>query len=265
MRERLRAIVGSSRWEGAITALILLNAVTLGLETSASVRAAAGPLLLAVDGFVLAVFVAEIAVRLLVHRVAFFRDPWSVFDFTVVAVALVPASGPFAVLRALRVLRVLRLVSVVPSLRRVVSGLVRALPGMGSVLVLLTLIFYVASVMATELFGRAFPEWFGTLGASAFTLFQIMTLESWSMGIVRPVMTVQPYAWAFFVPFVLLSAFVVLNLFIGVVVSAMQETIGEITVGGREAAADEAETIARTLAELRREVADLRRAVERRP
>jgi voltage-gated sodium channel len=127
------------------------------------------------------------------------------------------------VLRALRILRVLRVISVTPRLRRVVEGLLTALPGMGSVFMLMTLIFYIGAVMSTKLFGDTFPDWFGTLGRSAYSLFQIMTLESWSMGIVRPVMEVFPYAWAFFVPFILATTFVVLNLVVGLVVNSMQD------------------------------------------
>jgi len=126
------------------------------------------------------------------------------------------------VLRALRILRVLRLISAVPAMRRVVSGLLGAMPGMASIVLLIALIFFVFAVISTKLFGEAFPEWFGSLGASGYTLFQIMTLESWSMGIVRPVMEVYPYAWILFLPFIILTAFTVLNLFIGVIVDAMQ-------------------------------------------
>ena len=226
--DRIRAIVQSPRTERFIMALIIFNAITLGLETSAWAMRNFGPLLLAVDKIVLTVFVVEIAARLFVHRLAFFRDPWSIFDFTVVAVALLPATEGFAVLRALRVLRVLRMITVVPSLRRVVGALVGALPGMGSIILLMVLLFYVFSVMATKLFGASFPEWFGSIGASAYSLFQIMTLESWSMGIVRPVMEVYPYAWAFFVPFILCTTFVMLNLFIGIVVTAMQTEHQEV-------------------------------------
>ena len=126
-------------------------------------------------------------------------------------------------LRALRILRLLRVVSVAPSLRRVIEGLLNALPGMGSVFLLMALIFYIGAVMATKLFGAAFPAWFGTLGKSGYSLFQIMTLESWSMGIVRPVMEAYPFAWMFFVPFILLTTFVVLNLVVGLVVNSMQD------------------------------------------
>lgn len=264
MRERLRGIIASRVWEFTITAIILVNALTLGLETSATVMASWGPILHALDKAVLVVFVVEIAARIYVYRWRFFTDPWGIFDFTIVAIALMPASGSFSVLRSLRILRVLRLVSTVPSLRRVVTGLVAALPGMGSVVGLLALVFYVASVMATELFGASFPEWFGTIGLSAYTLFQIMTLESWSMGIARPVMEAYPYAWAFFVPFVLMTAFVVLNLFIGVVVSAMQETVETEAAEGRQQLADEGAAIVQDIRALREEVAALRRALESR-
>ena len=139
-----------------------------------------------------------------------------------VAIALIPASGPFAVLRALRVLRVLRLLTMVPSIRRVVGALLAAIPGLGSIGLMLLIIYYVFAVIATNLFAASHPEWFGTLGHSFYSLFQIMTLESWSMGIARPVMETFPYAWAFFVPFILLATFTMLNLFIAIIVNAMQ-------------------------------------------
>ena len=221
-RARLGAWLEDGHTQRVLIALIVINAVVLGLETSRTVMDAMGSWLLALDRAILAVFVVEIALRLAVHRLSFFRDPWSVFDFSVVAIALIPASGPLAVLRALRVLRVLRLVTLVPSMKRVVGGLLAALPGLGSVVAIIGLIFYVAAVVATGLFAQAFPQWFGTLGASAFTLFQVMTLESWSMGIVRPVMAVYPWAWAFFLIFILASTFTLLNLFIAVIVNAIQ-------------------------------------------
>ena len=131
-----------------------------------------------------------------------------------------------SVLRALRILRVLRVISAAPRLRRVVEGFISAVPGMGSVFLLMAIIFYIGSVIATKLFAGAFPHWFGTMGKSAYSLFQIMTLESWSMGIVRPVMEVYPHAWAFFVPFIIVTTFAVVNLLVGLIVNAMQEAHG---------------------------------------
>lgn len=222
LRTQLGAFIAHARVQGVIIALILINAVLLGLETWPAAMAAAGGPIRALDQAILGVFVVEIALRLYVHRGAFWRDPWSLFDFAVVAIALVPAAGPLAVLRALRVLRVLRLLTLVPSMRRVVSALLGAIPGLFSIALLLAIVYYVFAVIATNLFGAAYPEWFGHLGRSLYTLFQIMTLESWSMGIARPVMEGFPYAWAFFVPFILVATFTMLNLFIAIIVNAMQ-------------------------------------------
>lgn len=253
--DALKTLIESRRFESIITALIIANAITLGLETSDTVMARFGPLLRLIDVALLSVFVAELAARFMVYRSAFFRDPWRVFDLIVVAIALVPTTGNLSVLRALRILRVLRLVSVVPSLRRVVGGLVAALPGMGSIVLLLGLVFYVFSVMATKLYAETFPEWFGSLGESAYTLFQVMTLESWSMGIVRPVMEVHPYSWTFFIPFIVLTSFAVLNLFIGIIVSAMQEE--HETVASEERSSEQ-EAILGEIRALRDEVRALR-------
>ena len=210
-----------------VIAVILINAVTLGLETFPWLMERAGGLILTIDRICLTIFVAELAARLYALGLRFFRSGWNVFDFLIVGISLLPATGGLSVLRALRILRVLRVVSVTPSLRRVVDGLGRALPGMGSVFLLIALIYYIAAVIATKLFAAGFPEWFGTLGASAYSLFQIMTLESWSMGIVRPVMEVYPYAWAFFVPFILMTTFAVMNLIVGLIVNSMQEAANE--------------------------------------
>jgi voltage-gated sodium channel len=223
----LERLLKHSRTERVILTLIIINAITLGLETSPSAMAAIGPGLIAIDRIILTVFVLELAARLVVHRLSFFRDPWGVFDLAVVGIALVPATGSLSVLRALRVLRVLRLITAVPSLQRVVGGLVSALPGMGSIMLLLALILYVFAVMATKLFGQTNPEQFGSLGATAYTLFQIMTFDDWSGGIVKPLAEHHPYAIAFFLVFILLSTFMALNLFIGVIVNAIDAEMAE--------------------------------------
>ncbi len=217
----LRRIVESSRFQNFITAVIAINAVILGLETSPTVMNAMGSTLHVLDQLAVAIFVIELLMKLAVYRLAFFKRAWNIFDFTIVAITLMPAGQGVSVLRALRILRAFRLISTVPSMRKVVEALMRAIPGMISVLTLLSLVFYVSAVMATKLFGEGFPDWFGTIGESLYSLFQIMTLESWSMGIVRPVMESYPLAWLFFVPFILITTFAVLNLFIAIVVDAM--------------------------------------------
>lgn len=218
----LARIVESPLTERFVLALVVVNAVTLGLETSPSIMAAYGGPLHVLDQAILAVFVVEIALRLAARRLAFFRDPWSVFDFAIVGISLLPATGPLQVLRALRVLRVFRIITLAPSLRRVVGALVGALPGMGSIVLLLLLVLYVFAVMATHLYGAALPDKFGDLGLSLFTLFQLVTLDGWTGDIVKPAMETHPYAWVFFIVFILVSSFTVFNLFIGVVVNAMQ-------------------------------------------
>jgi len=265
-RESLWARAGewveNGRGQYVITALIVINAAILGLETSPTVVAAVGPVLSIVDRIILAVFVLELVLRIGYRRGAFFTDGWSIFDLLVVAIALVPASGNLSVLRALRVLRVLRLVKMVPRLKRIVQALLSSIPGVGMILVLMGILFYVGAVITTRLFGAEFPEWFGTIGASLYSLFQIMTLESWSAGIVRPVMAEYPYAWAFFIPFILATSFTILNLVVAVIVDALQTVQAdepEATGRGPEeasAAADEA--LAEELRLLRREVGELR-------
>ncbi len=226
-RQKVAAFLERAWVRNGIIGVILFNAVILGMETSAGIMGAAGGLITLLDQLCLTIFVIEIALKLYALRFGFFRQGWNVFDFIIVGISLVPGAGAFTVLRALRILRLLRVVSVTPSLRRVVEGFLKALPGMGSVFLLMTMIFYIGAVMATKLFQDSFPQWFGSLGASAYSLFQIMTLESWSMGIVRPVMEVYPYAWAFFVPFIMMTTFAVVNLLVGLIVNSMQDAHAE--------------------------------------
>lgn len=215
--------IESSRIQNIIIAVIILNGITLGLETSDAAMQAFGGFLKMVDRACLLIFIVELIIKLAAYRFSFFRTGWNCFDFFVVAIALVPGAGPWAVLRSLRILRVLRLLTVVPQLKKVVAAFLHAIPGLSGVILIMLIFFYTMAVLATNLFGREFPEWFGTLGASLFSLFQIMTLESWSMGIVRPVMDVYPWAWIFFVPFIVIATFTILNLFIGIIVSTMQQ------------------------------------------
>jgi voltage-gated sodium channel len=234
-RERLAALLDSARVRNAVMAVIIVNAVILGLETSPAIMARAGDLLLTLDRVCLGIFVVELGLKLYALGPRFLRSGWNIFDTLIVGIALLPASGEMSVLRALRILRVLRLISFSASMRRVVEGFIRAMPGMVSVFMLTCLIFYVSAVMATKLFGAAFPDRFGNLGATALTLFQVMTLEGWADAVVRPVMEVYPHAWLFFVVFILVTTFAVINLLVGLVVNAMQEAAGEEADGKAEA------------------------------
>ncbi|MEM6886623.1 MAG: ion transporter [Pseudomonadota bacterium] len=210
-----------------VMAVIVFNAIILGMETSPRVMEHLGPVIIALDKACLSFFIVEILLKIFARRGRFFKSGWNIFDLVIVLAALMPGSQTMSVLRALRILRVLRVVSVAPRLRRVVEGFVTALPGMASVFLLMAIIFYIGAVISTKLFAAAFPDWFGDLGRSGYTLFQIMTLESWSMGIVRPVMQVYPYAWLFFVPFIMVTTFAVVNLLVGLIVNSMQDAHAE--------------------------------------
>ena len=227
MKEKIHQLVEGTKFQNFIVVLIVVNAIILGMETSDYLMQNFGVFLKTVDALILKVFVIEILLRLYVYRFRFFTQPWSLFDFFVVGVALIPASEAYAALRALRVLRVLRLLSVVPTMRRVIEGLLSAIPGIASVTTIMLLFFYVFAVIGTHLYSETYPQWFGTLGETMFTLFQIMTLESWSMGIVRPVMEQHPSAWIFFVLYILVTTFTMLNLFIAIIVNAMHSSADE--------------------------------------
>lgn len=267
-RARVARLVTSAAFQRVVIGLILLNAVTLGLETWDSLMAEYGGLFIAIDDTLLWIFTAELVLRIYAFRGRFLRDPWGIFDLVVVGIAWMPETDTISVLRAMRVLRVLRLVSVVPSLRNVVEAMLAALPGMGSIVLLMLLIFYVASVMATKLFGDDMAEHFGTMGTSLFTLFQLMTLDDWA-NIVKPVLETHPNALVFFLPFILIATFVVLNLFIGVIVESIQTmrerhasadtaAMQAATEAARSEAHLDAQTVLTELRALRAEIAALR-------
>ncbi|MDX1455499.1 MAG: ion transporter [Gammaproteobacteria bacterium] len=222
LRQRVGSWVESPLVQNFIIAVIVFNAITLGLETSPWMQERFGSVLHALDRLILGIFVVEILVKLFAYRLRFFVSGWNLFDFFIVAISLVPGSGPLSILRSLRILRVLRLLSSIKRLRMIIESLLAAIPSIGWIMLLLGMVFYIFAVMGTQMFGEAFPAWFGSVGASLYTLFQVMTLESWSMGIARPVMQEFAYAWLYFVPFILISAFTILNVFIGIIVNTMQ-------------------------------------------
>ena len=242
----------------AIVVLIILNAALLGLETSAEVMQSFGTELMVLDHVILGIFILELVLLIIARGMDFFKDPWSMFDFIVIAIALVPVTESLSVLRALRVLRVLRLINKVESMRKVVGGLLSCMPSLASVISLILIIFYVSAVIATNLFGPAFPEFFGNLGNTAFTLFQVMTLESWSDGIARPVMEKFPYAWIFFVLFILIATFVIVNLFIAVIVDSL--TSGSSSEDS-QAARDKSDVLQTEMQAMRQELRELKALV----
>ncbi|MBL3703855.1 ion transporter [Sulfitobacter sp. BDSS02] len=262
LQDKVRKLVETDRFTNAVMTVIIINAITLGLSTSESVMDSIGPIIEMVDDIALAIFVVELALKFYAYRLRFFKSAWNIFDLCVVTVGLLPSGGGMSALRGLRVIRAMRLLSVIPQMRAVVQALLDALPGMGAVIIMISIVFYVFGVMATLMYGDTFPEWFGTLGRSLYSLFQIMTLESWSMGIVRPVMEVHPSAWVFFVPFIVITSFSVLNLFIGLLVNTMQTAVEEETEAEFEKLRDlvkrETDIVADNVSELHAEIKALR-------
>lgn len=225
MRDIARRVVQARWFEPWMVGLILFNAVIIGLETSHEVMREYGPWLEFGNDVILGVFVLEAVLKITAVAPQFkryFGDGWNLFDFTVVVLSFMPATGEFAlVARLVRVLRVLRLVSAMPQLRLIVATLVRSIPSMGHVLMLLAIIFYIYAITGFHLFHQHDAERWGSLGAALLTLFQIVTLEGW-VEVMEKALEFRPLAWIYFVSFVLIGTFVVLNLFIAVVVNNLE-------------------------------------------
>jgi voltage-gated sodium channel len=239
-----------------LIALIVINAIILGIETNKDIMAVIGHELILIDHAILWIFIAEIVVLIAARGWHFFKDPWCIFDFLVVAIALVPATGSLSVLRALRVLRILRLINKIESMRRVVSALLGSLPGLGSVFGLVLIVFYVSGVIATNMYASDFPERFGTLGMSFYTLFQVMTLEGWSEEIARPIMAIYPSAWIFFLIFIFISTFIVVNLFVAVIVDSIN------SIKHHEQNKDKEDDVAAKIQALHTEIAELKTLIK---
>ncbi len=252
-------VVESKFFRYFITGLIIFNAIILGLATSKPLMVSYGTLINAIDMLIVAIFTVEIIMRIAVYRGAFFKDPWSLFDFFVVAISLVPANDGLSILRALRVLRLFRLLTIVPQMRVIIGALIAVVPGIASVAMVLLLFFYVFAIMATTLFGESFPQWFGTLGESMYTLFQIMTLESWSMGIARPVIEMYPYAWIYFVIYILIVTFIMVNLFIGIIVDAIFTIKGD---ENKEEKTKDAQEYAKEIVHLNTQVDEMKQMIK---
>ena len=234
MVDRIRRLVEHGAFQKFILFVIGVNALTMGLQTFPSVVSRAGGILTALDQVCLGIFVMELLLKMVAYNRRFVFDGWNVFDFLVVAVCFMPSMGALSTARVFRVLRVFKVISGVRHLRIIIAALLKSVPGMLWTVFLLGLVYYVYAIIGTTIFGGKFDAWFGSLGKSFYSLFQIMTLESWSMGIARPVIAAYPYAWIYFVSFVLISSFVVMNIVVAIVVNSM----GDINASGEEESAD---------------------------
>lgn len=274
---RLEAAIESIWFRNLITALIILNAIVLGVLTyQEDLPPALVVSLNGIDRAITYIFAVEIFLKLVVYRLLFFRSGWNWFDFIVVGISLAPGSEAFSVLRALRVLRVLRLLHVVPMMKRITEALLKALPGMGAIVAVLALLTYVYAVMATNMYGNTdneeVLELFGDLPSSAFSLFQVMTMDGWRFEVVQKVIDDgHPWAWLFFITFIFIASFAVLNLFIALVVEALAaeqraatDELLEDIEEDVEHAEEERDEILKLLTSLREEMASLRAAVDQR-
>jgi voltage-gated sodium channel len=260
---RLTAFVESSAFRNFIMAVIVFNAVTLGLDTlpfNADWFMQSLPL---IDRVVVGVFLVELALKLVAYRLRFFRSGWNWFDLIVILASVLPMAGSFSVLRSLRILRAFRLFSVMPEMRKVVEALLRAIPGMGAVMAVLGLTFYVSAVMATKLYAETNPERFGTLGDTAFSLFQVMTLEGWATDLALPVMEFHPWAWLFFLFFIVLTSFAILNLFIAIIVDSLQSKHFDAEEERDAEVGEDVVELQSEIAGLRQQIATLTELVQR--
>ena len=228
---KVRRFVEGALFQNFILAVIIINSILLGVMTYPKIMTVAGPLLHLICNICVGIFTIEIILKLYVYGKNFFKSGWNNFDFIIVAISLVPTGGAFSsfrVFRILRALRALRLITQLEKLRVIVQAIIDSIPNVGWASVLLLIIFYIFSIMGTTLFAADFPDWFGSIGKSMYTLFQVMTLESWSMGIARPVISLHPFAWMYFISFILISSFIVMNVIVGVVVNAISEISADI-------------------------------------
>ena len=256
LQETCARIVGMRTFDGVVIAMILVTAVGLGVDTHPGMRARFGDLIGWAYQAALVVFILEAGIKLTAvapHFQRYFRDGWNLFDFTVLVLALVPDAGQFALIaRLARLLRVLRLITVVPQLRVIVSTLIRSLPGLGHVMLLLFVIYYVYAVAGVHLFREHDPVHWESLGVALLTLFRVMTLEDWT-DVMYVAMELHPMSWIFFVSFVLVAAVVMINLVIAVVINNLHDARLEVSFTEGE----------ETLRAIREEAEEARDALQR--
>lgn len=226
MLKQIADIIKSSWFQNFILLIIIINCVIMGLETSNALMSHIGVLLNIADHICLGIFVLEITLKLIVYKRSFWHNRWDIFDFFIILISIIsvlPAFSSFRIFRILRIVRNLKLIINTKPFQAIVAAIYKSLPGISWTTGLLIIIFYIYALIGTSLFGLKFDAWFGSLGKSLYTLFQVMTMESWSMGISRPVMQEYPFAWLYFISFILVSSFFIMNVIVGIVVNAVSE------------------------------------------
>ena len=232
---KVKKFVENQAFQNFILGVIVFNCVLMGLQTSAVLTAKCGDLLNLLDNICLGIFIVELGLKIIAYNKNFLKDGWNIFDTIIVLMSLFSSMAFLSSLRIFRIFRVFRslkalksfrgfrMISSLKKLQVIIMAIVKSLPSIAWTGGLLLLVYYIFALMGVSFFGAAFPEWFGDLGKTMYTLFQVMTLESWSMGIARPVMEAYPAAWLYFVPFVLISSFIVMNVVVGIVVNAISD------------------------------------------
>ena len=230
---KLKDFVEGKLFQGTVLIVIAINSIVLGLQTSPSIDNSIGDILSIIDTICLGIFIIEMLLKMIVyHFFGYFKNPWNVFDFCIILMSILSGLSVLSSLRVLRVFRVFRslkglrgfkMASSLRPLQVIISAIGKSIPGISWAMLLMVIVYYIFSIIGVTIFGQTFDEWFGDIAKAMYTLFQVMTLESWSMGISRPVMEVFPYAWAYFVPFVLVSSFIMMNVIVGIVVTAISE------------------------------------------
>ncbi|WP_212926559.1 ion transporter [Oceanobacillus sp. J11TS1] len=265
LQARCSAIAENKTFINVIIGLIVLNAIIVGFETYPSISNRFGSTIYWLDTLLLIVFTIEIIIRLIGSSspITFFKNPWNIFDFVIVSASFVfLGSSYIIVLRILRVLRVLRAISIIPSLRKIVNALLLTIPSMGTITILLGLFFYIYGVIGTTLFGSISPEYFGSLHRSLLTLFQVITLESWASGVMYPILEQDPSSWWYFVTFILIGAFVIVNLFVGVIVNNVEEASREETPTPTDKKLEEMDREIKEMKDLLKKIAQNEKSVD---
>lgn len=242
LRHKIGRLVSSRRFNHIITGLIIINAILIGIETYPTIYDNYRLIFITLDWLILTIFTIEIALKIFASRLEFFKNNWNNFDFIIVLGSLIFYTTPFvSVLRIFRVLRVLRAITAFPKLRRVVSALLMAIPTIMSVIVIMMIVFYVYAIIGTAFYAEVAPEYFGNLQRSFITLFQIFTLDSWASGLYRPLFSEIVSAWFYFVSFIVIATFIMINLIVGEIVNNAQKISEEIGEDTREIKADTSE------------------------
>ena len=232
-----KKITDSKIFETSIIALIIFNAMLMGLETSENIAAAYSSQIFILNWVIQGVFVVEIGIRILSYQPKiglFFKNGWNVYDFIVVSLACLPLAGNFVnIARLARVLRITRLIGYFPELRLIVSTMLRSIPSMTHVIVLLSLLLYVYAIIGFHLFSKIDPENWGNLGLIFITLFQVITLENWP-DIQEQVSSAGPFVWLYFMSYIVIAVFIVMNLFVAIVINNLETVKSENLLSAAE-------------------------------